>query len=459
MDAVNGARSQLMAGLEFALACFLVALNAFFVAAEFALVKVRATRVQQLAEQGERRAAAVMAVLHQLEAHLSATQLGITLSSLGLGWIGEPAVADLLSPPLAAAGAFVPPLRSPLVVHTIAFVVGFSVITVLHIVMGELVPKSMAIVQAERIALWCAGPLRRFYRLFRWPIRFLNVLARAMLGRMGIPAASEHEMAHSNEELRMLVSASARGGYLDETERALLDNVFDFSERVAREVMVPRNEMTCLFADDPIQESLNTALQAGHTRFPLCEGEKDNVIGMVHLRDLYRRCNDLRDLKEVMRPPMIVPETISVSRLLKEFQRQASHLAILVDEYGGTAGLVTLEDLLEEIVGEIPDEFGREEPELTAVGAGAFEVDGSMLLEDVAEQLHIKFEEVEGVDTIGGYVLWATGARPEVGQSVAVGEHVLRVAEIEGFRITLVHIAPRATENGVNPVIFDQFRE
>ena len=429
----------MVTAFQLVLAVVLVLLNGFFVAAEFAIVKVRATRIQQLVEEGHRQAKVAQIVVTKLDEHLSATQLGITLASLALGWIGEPAVADLLEHPFAVLGRWLPALDQPWVVHTAAFVIGFSIITVMHIVLGELVPKSMAIAQAERITLWCARPLRWFYTLFKGPIWVLNSCANAILRRMGFEPASEKEMAHSGEELRMIVSASAAGGHLDETERAIIDNVFEFSERIAREIMVPRSEMLCLFTDDPWTENLQTALEAGHTRFPLCEEDKDNIIGMIHLRDLFRAGGEV-DLRTIMRPVMMVPETVSVSRLLKEFQRQKSQMAVLVDEYGGTAGLVTLEDLVEEIVGDIPDEFGEEEPEVTAIGPDTFEVDGSMLLAEAEEQLDLDIEETEGIDTIGGYVLFVLASRPQVGQSIMVGRHTLAVTEVEGFRITRLRI-------------------
>jgi CBS domain containing-hemolysin-like protein len=296
--------------------------------------------------------------------------------------------------------------------------------------------------------MWCAKPLRMFYRFFQWPIAGLNGMANGVLRRVGIQHASGHDASHSNEELRMLVSASAAGGHLDETERVLLDNVFDFSERVAREIMVPRNEMACLYTDDPIADSLTTALEAGHSRLPVCEGEKDNILGVIHMRDLFRHHGELKDLREIMRPIMVVPETVSISRLLKQFQRQKNRMAILVDEYGGTAGLITLEDLLEEIVGDIQDEFDEEEPaEIQNVGPHIFDVDGAMLLEEAQEQLGLRFEELEGVDTLGGYVLSALGNKPEVGQEVILGQHLFGVAEVEGFRITRVLIKPRPSDD------------
>jgi len=423
--------------LELLLALLLVFLNGFFVAAEFAVIKVRATRIQQLKEEGNPRAVAAHEVVTHLGEHMSAVQLGITLTSLGLGWVGEPAVADLLAIPLGALG-----FASPWLLHTVAFVIAFMLVTTLHIVLGELVPKAMAITEPEKLALALSPSLHRFYRIFRGPVWVLNKVATGTMRWLGVKPVSDQEMAHSEDELRMLVSASARGGYLDETERTLLDNVFDFSERVAREVMVPRNEMQCLFVEDPFAESLALALEAGYTRYPVCEADKDHVLGMIHLRDLFGRGQAVRDIKQVMRPILVVPETVSISRLLKEFQRQRSQIAILVDEYGGTAGLATLEDLVEEIVGEIQDEFDDEQPEVTTIGPDAFEVDGAMLLEEAEAQLGLRIgdAESEGVDTIGGFVLSSLAARPQVGQEIPTGAHTLEVAEVEGYRITKLRV-------------------
>lgn len=435
-----------MTAIRLISALFLVFLNGFFVAAEFSIVKVRATRIQQLAEEGNNKAKVAKVVITQLDEHLSATQLGITLASLALGWIGEPVFEHMFETPLRALSNLLPMVNADYIVDGGSFLIGFSLITMLHIVLGELVPKSMAITQAEAVTLWCAGPLRLFYKVLRWPIGAMNALANAILRRMGMQPASESELSHSNEELRMLVSASAKGGHLDETERTMIDNVFGFSERVAREIMVPRNEMVCLYVEDTIAESVATALQEGHTRYPLCDGDKENILGMIHLRDLFEKHDELKDLREIMRPIVMIPETVSVSHLLKQFQRQKSQIAVLVDEYGGTAGLITLEDLVEEIVGDIQDEFDEEEPELKQVAPDTFEVDGAMLIEEAQEQLGLRLDEIEGVDTMGGYVLSVLAAKPEVGQEIVVGNHSIQVMEVEGFRVVRVRIVRRSLD-------------
>lgn len=414
----------------------LVFLNGFFVASEFALVKVRSTRIDQLLEEGNPRAKMTRKVISDLDAYLSATQLGITLTSLGLGWLGESAIAHLLEPLLPG------PLN-----HVVAGIIAFAVITFLHIVLGELAPKSLAIQRTEQVALATAAPLHLFHTLFYPFIYVLNASALGILRLLGIKPASEKDLSHSEEELRMLVMASAQSGHLDETERSLLDNVFDFSERVAREVMVPRGEMVCLYLDDSLEENIRVARTEGHTRFPLCEGDKDHVIGLVHIKDLLRLGIDdkpVLDLRQIMRPILAVPETNSISTLLKEMQRRRTHMAVLVDEYGGTAGMVTLENLLEEIVGDIRDEFDDEPPEVEAVAPNVYEVDGALLLEEVEERfgLNLPEEHTEEVDTIGGYIFSLLGRQPVVGDQVPFDQMQAQVAEVDGFRIVRVRLSP-----------------
>lgn len=418
-------------------------MNGFFVAAEFAMVKVRSTRIQQLVDEGNRRARSAQLVINHLDAHLSATQLGITLASLGLGWLGEPAVARLLEGPLGALGA------PGWAIHGTAFVIAFMLITVAHIVAGELAPKSLAILQPESVALWTSAPLRLFYRIFYPLIWLLNGMSFALLRLFGISTSVAHEAAHTDEELRMLVSASAQGGYLDETERALLDNVIDFSDRIAREIMVPRGEMVCLYVEDLMDENMKVAKTEGHTRFPLAQEDKDHILGLVHIKDLFARAEDLTDLRDVMRPMLMVPDTISISTLLKEFQRQRAQMAILVDEYGGTAGLVTVEDVLEEIVGEIQDEFDpEEEPEVETISPNVYEVDGAMLLEDAQEQFGFRMEDEPDVDTLGGYLFTVLGRQPEVGDVVPLPGYVAEVVETEGFRISRVRLTRPQDDEG-----------
>lgn len=430
----------------------LVLLNAFFVASEFAMVRVRSTRIEQLSQDGNRWARIAKTVTTQLDAHLSACQLGITIASLALGWIGEPAFARLIEPLFRGLGDVIPALNSPVMVHSAAIAVAFLVITVLHIVLGELAPKSLAIIKPETMSLVTAAPLHWFYRLFYPLIWVLNGISNLVLRVFGIDPAQASDMAHTDEELRLLVSASAKGGYLDETERTLLDNIFEFSERIAREVMVPRGEMVVLYVEDPLEESLELARREGHTRFPVCIEDKDHIIGFVHIKDIFARLGDIQDLRDIVRPLLMVPETISIAKLLQEFQRQRSQMAILVDEYGGTAGLVTVEDVLEEIVGEITDEFDPvEEPQVEPLGHGAYEVDGGMLLEEAQEQFRFTLDSEPEVDTIGGLVFTMLGRQPEIGDAVVLGDYEVEVRETEGFRIHRLRFSRAASRDDDSP--------
>jgi len=421
-------------------AIFLVLLNGFFVIAEFALVKVRKTRLEELVQQGNSRAKLALKVVTSFDTYLGATQLGITLASLALGWIGEPAVADLIEPVILA---YFP--GSAWLVSTLSIAIGFTVITFLHIVLGELVPKSMAIQQAERLALFAVVPLYIFHRLGYPIIILFNKAAKAILNVMGMKSANETELAHSEDELRMIVSASHRGGVLDQMESELIDNVFDFADRLAREVMVPRQDMCCLFTEDTFEENMQVVRETGHTRYPLCTEDKDHVIGMVHIRDLMDldMCNaEPKNLNTVMREILVVPEGMSVAKLLQFMRRKRTHLAVVADEYGGTAGLVALEDVIEEIVGDIQDEHdGDEEAEVRRFPDGCYEFDGKVLLDDVAELLNIRLEEPEE-DTIGGYIFGSLGRRPEIGDKVNIGDYTFEVLQVNGFRVVRVKAVP-----------------
>ena len=427
-------------------ALLLVFINGFFVLAEFALVKVRKTRLEELSAQGAGSAKLALKIVSSLDAYLSATQLGITLASLGLGWLGEPAVAALISP---VVHRYFP--DALWLVHTVSVAVGFTIITLLHIVLGELIPKSVAIQRAERITLWVAWPLYIFSKLGYPIITFFNKIAWAILALMGFKPAAEQEIAHSEEELRMIVNASHRGGVLDQMESELIDNVFDFADRLAREVMMPRQDMICLFTDDTFEENMRAVRETGHTRYPLCIEDKDHVIGMIHIRDLM----DLdmcgpgeKDLRTIMREILVVPEGMSVARLLQAMRRKRIHLAVVADEYGGTAGLVALEDVLEEIVGDIQDEHDEVgEAEIERLEGGGYEFDGRVLLDDVAELLNIRIEEHEE-DTLGGYIFGLLGRRPEMGDEVNIGDYRFAVLQVNGFRVVRVRALPLAEDDG-----------
>lgn len=416
-------------------ALFLVALNAFFVAAEFSLVKVRKTRLAELSESGSRQATAALDVTSKLDTYLSASQLGITLASLGLGWLGEPAIATLLLP------LFKNFVKWDLVLtHTVSMILAFLIITFLHIVLGELVPKSIAIQDAEGTALITAGPLKAFYKIFYPVIRALNGLSNIVLKIWGIEPANEADLAHTEEELRMLVDASQRHGILDKMEGKLLDNVFEFSDRVVSEVMVPRQDMVCLYIQDSMEEVRKVVREFGHTRYPLCDDDKDNVIGLVHMRDLMSlgETPEIQTISQVKRDILIVPEGMPISHLVQKMRSQRTHIAVVVDEFGGTAGMVTIEDLMEELVGEIYDEFeNSEQSEIIKLAEGEYLINGRVLLDDVSDLLGVVLEE-ETVSTIGGYVFNRLGRKPAKGDSVEFDGYSFIVVEVVGFRITRV---------------------
>ncbi len=423
-----------------ALALGLVLLNAFFTAAEFAVVRVRPTRMEALAEAGHRQARLVRSVQRRLDAFLSATQLGITLTSLGLGWIGEPAFAHLLGGVFAALG-----IESPRVIQNTSLTVAFATITLLHIVIGELAPKSYAIRFTERVALWVALPMRLFQILAAPVLWLLQRASKGTLAVLGVTAETSGDLAHSEEELRLLLAESHRVGVLSGAKRELLENVIDYTERTARHVMVPRADIAYLSLSRPLEENLAVVTQAAATRFPLCSTDIDHVIGMIHVKDLFNRRDALRsseDLAAIKREILFVPESRPLDLLQRDFQQRRTHMAIVIDEYGGTSGLVTLEDVIEEIVGEIQDEFDREPPTVEETPQGLV-FDGLTLIDDVADRLGVKLPETADVSTLGGFVTAHVGRMPRPGDRVSVAGHDFSVVEIRGRRVTRVLVAPR----------------
>jgi CBS domain containing-hemolysin-like protein len=413
------------------LAALLVFLNAFFVAAEFAIVKVRSTRVQELVREGVRGSMAAQGAIQNLDAYLSATQLGITLASLGLGWIGEPAFAGLLTPILAAIGIW-----SANVVHSIALAIAFAAITFLHIVLGELAPKSLAIRRPEDVSLLVSPPLQLFYRIFYPALWFLNASSSLILRLLYIAPASESELAHSEEELRLLLAESHRTGTLSASKRKLLENVFDYTRRSAKHIMVPRAEIVYLSLARPVAENLDTIRQSQHTRYPLCDADIDHVVGMIHSKDLFQPMGVQHpaDLLKLKRDILFVPESRPLELLQRDFQQRRVHMAIVVDEYGGTSGLVTLEDILEEIVGEIQDEFDTETPRMEATADG-YVVDGLVLLDEIAERLGVEIPEHESA-TLGGFVIARLGRIARIGDTVDLNGYQAKVVEMKGRRVS-----------------------
>ncbi len=415
------------------LGLLLVLANGFFVAAEFALVKVRPTQIDPHVAAGERRGRVARHMVRHLDAYLSATQLGITLASLALGWIGSPAFAWIVEPVVTFFAG-----DNPALVHSVAATFAFLVITILHIVLGELAPKSLAIRKPEPTALWVALPLFLFYKLTYPMIWLLNHAANAMLRLVKIQPVSEGELAHSEEELRLLL-ASTGGTRLSEQKRELLDNVFELSHRVARQIMVPRADVVYLSTTLPVAENLRIARKSGHTRFPLCKGDLDHTIGLVHIKDIFRTERPLQSLEEVARQIVFVPDSLRLDRLLKRMRAERFHMAAVMDEYGGVSGVVAFEDVIEEIVGPVQDEFDLEKPELVAAGDGSYQVSGGMLVEELEAALGVEFSERDE-DTIGGVVLSELGRLPSAGERVEVGPLEIEVVDVRRNRIVSLRI-------------------
>lgn len=417
------------------LVIFLVFLNGFFVAAEFAIVKVRSSRIDTLVHDGYAKAKYAKKLVDHLDAYLSVTQLGITLASLGLGWIGEPAVAKLIDPLILQFG--IPAELG----HTISFAIAFSIITALHIVLGELTPKSLAIQKAEAVTMWVAVPMITFYKIMYPAVWILNHVANWILRKVGIEVASEGEAAHTEEEIRILMEESHKQGYIDKTELTFVDNIFDFAERNVREVMIPRTDMICLYAEDSFEENVKIALEEHLTRYPICDEDKDNIIGFLHIKDLLRALNsgEKPDIRSLARKVTAVPESMPLSNLLKLLQKHRAQIAIVVDEYGGTAGMVTVEDILEEIVGEIQDEFDEERPFIEKRPDNSYSVDARLLLEEINDVLEMELDS-ESFDTIGGWLYSKIEIPPTVGESILYRDDEFIVEEVDNVRITRILI-------------------
>ncbi len=435
----RGIRNPMDLGLQFlfiGVALVLVFLNGFFVNAEFAIVKVRETRIAQLVQEGSRRAKTAHRLIRNMDEYLSATQLGITLASLGLGWIGEPAFASVFEPVLASVG-----LLQPALVHTLSAATAFLLITFLHIVLGELAPKSLAIQKPEISVLWTGPPLVLFYRISYPFIWALNGAANLLLKLVGVRPASESELAHSEEEFRLLLANSHQHGVLDRDKVQMLEQVLDFAERSVRQVMVPSVEVKYLDTQKSIEDNLRTARSESHTRFPLCDGSLDKVVGLVNVKDLFRNLEVLKEnfsLESVTRQVHFVPESKDIKSLLADFRKTRIHLAVVVDEFGSTAGIVTLEDVLEEIVGEIQDEFDVPTPPkmIRQTLSGQYLVQGRTLVEDIEARLSIELQD-EINDTIAGHVMMILGRTARVGDQIPVASlYRVRVVGMKGLQIT-----------------------
>jgi CBS domain containing-hemolysin-like protein len=415
----------------------LVALNAFFVAAEFALVGARRTRLEELAQSGDRKATLALRAVQHLDQYISATQLGITLASLGLGWIGKPALAGLLD----WLFTLLPSQAAVFTTHAVAVILAFSIISILHIVLGELVPKALALLYPEGVSLWVIWPLVGFTWLMHYPIVVLNGTANRLLHLVGVNPPSEHHRLHSPEEIRMLVEQSGEGGSLGEEKTRLLEGVFEFSEKTAEEVMTPRTEMVSLEAGLTVEDAADLVAAAGRSRYPVYTESLDEIVGVVLAKDILRalRQQPGLTLKRISRQPLFVPGTRDVEDVLADMKRLKTHLAVVLDEYGGTAGLVTMEDLLEEIVGDILDEFDPVEQAAHALEDGSATLDGSTPISDFNDQFEAELDDAD-YTTLGGYLFGQLGRLPKEGDRVVAGRHLFEITAMAGRRVDRIRV-------------------
>ena len=432
---------------EIAVIVGLVVLNAFFVASEFAIVKVRGSQLDALEDEGNVRAVFAKHVRSHLDAYLSATQLGITLASLALGWIGEQFLAHLLEPAFVLAD-----IHSHALVSTIAITLAFLGITFLHIVFGELAPKYIAIGNPLSVSLALARPLGAFYILFKPAIWVLNKSSNFFLQKLlRIKPVAGSELAHSEEELRLILDESEKSDEVSELGRDLLVNALDLRQRVVRDIMTPRGEVVFLDLEESFEVNVKRAIESRHTRFPLCRGHLDNAVGLIHIKELMPMMRDPDpDLMRIKREMIPVPEMMSLEKLLNLFLTKHAHLALVVDEYGGTVGMVTLENVLEEIVGDIQDEFDTEKAEFRKINEEEFTVVGSLGLYELRDLAGLELESAD-VSTIGGYVTHLLGHLPKQGEQVRIGDYAVTISQTDGRRVGLLHFRKEKPEAADSP--------
>src|SRR5215510_5687170 len=413
----------------------LVFLNGFFVVAEFALVKIRDSQIKTLTDEGVKRAAVVKQIKDNLNAYLSACQVGITAASLGLGWLGEPFLARMLQPFFTLAG-----IESLAVIKSISFTLAFSAITFLHIVLGEQAPKILAIRRAMGAALFVSAPLRWFYAVFKPAIWFLNAASNWVLRRLiRVEPIAEGELSHSEEELRLIVQESEKSAEVTPLGRELVFNVLDMRDRVVRDIMTPRGEIVYFDLGDGFEANVKKAIESQHTRFPLCRENLDNTIGLIHIKELLPLMRaEEPDLLKIKRDLIPVPEMMPLEKLLNLFLSKHAHLALVVDEFGGTVGIVTLENVLEELVGDIQDEFDFEKEEFRKISANEFTVDGALGLYELNELAKLDLESPD-VSTIGGYVTHLLGHLPKTGEQVKIDNYLVTVSQTDARRVKQLH--------------------
>ncbi|RKN85091.1 HlyC/CorC family transporter [Paenibacillus ginsengarvi] len=413
----------------------LVVLNGFFVAAEFAIVHIREGRIDSGALHGKGKGKAVRAIAAHVHGYWSACRLGTALTALGLGWIGVPSVAlglSMITAPLGVPGP---------ILDAIACFAAFALIASLLLAVGEQVPRTYAVRRPVPVLLWTASPLGLIYRLMQPYIRFLSAVSFWMLTKSGVDPERESEPVRSGEEIRTLVKESHRKGLIDKTELVLVDNLFEFAETSSREVMIPRTEMICLHAGKSYEENKQIAISHMHTRYPVCDPDKDNIVGYVHIKDMFKHDEGMEGIMPITRPIMNVPDSMPISTLLRLMQKKRTEMALLIDEYGGTSGLVTSEDIMEELVGEIRDEFDEERPRFEQKSANAYSVDGLLWIDEVNNFFGTEIT-ADNYDTIGGWLYAQIEMPPRRDQRVSCGGFEYTVEEVQHMRISrvIVHV-------------------
>lgn len=424
--------------LNFLLVLFLVLGNGFFVASEFALVAVRKSRIETLAAEGNKSAERLLELLNNLNQYISATQLGITLFSLGLGYIAEPAIAKVIEPVLVGLG-----VTTPTLIHLIAFIIAFSLITFLHIVFGELAPKTAALELSERVSLLVAFPLQIFYKIFYYPIRLLDWTGTKTVRVFGLHPSGEHGSSYTEDEIRQLIKVSHESGFLNEDEQRLIDQVFEFSETTVKEAMIPRTEIVAISADSTLQEIVKAFQNHGFSRLPVYRESLDDIAGFIHSKDLMPYLLKPKGfrIEDVLQKPMYVVDTARLEDVLRQMQREKFHFGFVVDEHGGVEGIITLEDLLEEIVGDISDEHDEEVNEqINRQDDGSFILDGSLAVRDLNKRCEMNVPISESYTTIAGFLMSEAGQILSEGETVPFNGHIFKIEKVDKRRILKVRM-------------------
>ena len=438
---------SVLSSLYILLVFLLVLANGFFVAAEFSLVGVRRSRIASLAQSGNRRAKLLLELIDSLNAYISATQLGITMASLALGWIGEPVFAHLLEAPLRGR-------VSETVLHTISFTLAFTLITFLHIVLGELAPKTLALERTEKMALGVARPLYLFYTIFRWPIRLLDWAGTRTVRIFGLHPSADHASIYTEEEIRQLINSSRESGHLGADQQKLINRVFDFRETEVREAMIPRTAVSGLPISATLNETKNLFRATGYSRVPVYRKRLDDVVGIVFRRDIeafLENPNLPFSLEALIHPPMFIPDGAGLGSVLKQMQATKTHFACVVDEHGGVEGIITLEDLLEEIVGEIDDEFDEEVRAQIVKDGDSYVLSGRLVVRDANRVLKLQLPEHEGFTTLAGFLMAQAGRLLKEGESINYNGSRFIVERLEGRRIRRIRLLP-SESHSVTPL-------